>query len=83
MEKKNHEEIARQEVLDAYFLSRHNMPAEGSTQCNRSTEEIMNELEEMVYLRKEDVIKWLVEHEYHPITELDGSVKWAIWRIPI
>lgn len=82
MDQKDHEAIVRQEVLDAYFVTRSNLPKEGAVQCNRSTEEIMDDLVDMVYLTKKDITTYLVEHDYHPTTEIDGSVKWAIWRIP-
>ena len=77
------EEQVRREVLDAYFLTRRNLPEEGAVQQNRSTEEILDDVADMMTMTKKDVIDYMIEHDYHPTTEQDGSVKWAIWRLPI
>lgn len=79
----NKEKQIREEVLDAYFMTRHNLPVEGAVQMNRSTEEIMDDLVDMLYLTKAQVTEYMINHEFHPTTDQDGSVKWAIWRIPI
>lgn len=76
----NKEDEIRREVLDAYFLTRHNLPVEGAVQTNRSTEEIMDDVVDMVYLTKKDVVDYMIEHDFHPTTDADGTVKWAIWR---
>ena len=77
------EEDIRREVLDAYCLTRHNLPEDGAVAAHRSTEEILDDVVDMMYMTKKDVVDYMTEHDYHPTTESDGSVKWAMWRIPI
>lgn len=81
--KETNEEQIREEVLDAYFMTRHNLPVDGAVQINRSTDEIIDDVSDMVTVSNTDVTEYMITHDYHPTTELDGSVKWAIWRIPI
>ena len=78
---KQKEDLVRNQVIDAYFKFRSNLPQEGYVQQNRSTQEILDDLADMMYLTSNDIVEYLVQHEYAPTTELDGTVKWAIWRI--
>lgn len=72
-------EFARQ-LLDSYFMFRENLPREGYIQENKTTLQIMDELTPMMMLPTEDVVRYMLEHDYHTTTEQDGTVSWAIWR---
>jgi hypothetical protein len=74
------EEMKRQ-ILDAFFTFRCNLPKEGYVQQNRSTQELLDELCTMYSFKEDDIVEYLMEHDYAPTTEPDGSVKWAIWRL--
>ena len=75
------EELVKQQILDAYFQFRSNLPQEGYVQQNRSTVEICDELNDMMYISIKDVAGYMADHDYAPTTEQDGSVKWAVWRM--
>ena len=79
MEEKKLQQIKR-DILDAYFLSRLPLPEEGAVQQNRSTQDILDELEPMGAVTKDDVLEYLAGNDFHPTTERDGTVVWAIWR---
>ena len=72
-------EFARQ-LLDSYFMFRQNLPGEGYIQENKTTLQIMDELTPMMMLPTDDVVGYMLEHDYSPTTEQDGTVVWAIWR---
>ena len=72
-------EFARQ-LLDTYFQFRDNLPSEGHIQENKTTLQIMDELTPMMMLSTDDVVQYMLEHDYHTTTEQDGTVCWAIWR---
>jgi hypothetical protein len=80
MEQKDKENFIRQ-LLDAYFLMRRPLPEEGATRQNRTTQSIQEELEPMYRLDGETIIDYMLEHEYGTVTEPDGTVAWAVWRI--
>ena len=69
-----------QQLLDSYFMFRDNLPREGYIQENKTTLQIMDELTPMMLLSTEDVVRYMLEHDYQPTTEQDGTVVWAIWR---
>lgn len=72
-------EFARK-LLDSYFMFRENLPKEGYIQENKTTLQIMDELTPMMLLPTDDVVGYMLEHDYQPTTEQDGTVVWAIWR---
>lgn len=72
-------EFARK-LLDSYFMFRENHPKEGYIQENKTTLQIMDELTPMILLPTDDVVSYMLEHDYQPTTEQDGTVVWAIWR---
>ena len=72
-------EFARQ-LLDTYFQFRDNLPRDGYIQENKTTLQIMDELTPMMLLSTDDVVAYMLEHDYHATTEQDGTVCWAIWR---
>ena len=72
-------EFARK-LLDSYFMFRENLPKEGYIQENKTTLQIMDELTPMMLLPTDDVVQYMLEHDYHTTTEQDGTVVWAIWR---
>jgi len=72
-------EFARQ-LLDSYFMFRDNLPREGYIQENKTTLQIMDELTPMMMLSTDDVVAYMIDHDYHATTEQDGTVCWAVWR---
>ena len=72
-------EFAKQ-LLDSYFMFRQNLPSEGYIQENKTTLQIMDELTPMMMLPTDDVVGYMLEHDYSTTTEQDGTVVWAIWR---
>lgn len=71
----------KNEILDAYFNLRRNLPEDGAIPDNKTTQDIIDELENMVRLNETDVMDYLQRNDYHLTTDGDGSVKWAIWRL--
>lgn len=69
-----------QQLLDSYFMFRENLPKDGYIQENKTTLQIMDELTPMMMLPTEDVVGYMLEHDYSTTTEQDGTVVWAIWR---
>ena len=72
-------EFARQ-LLDSYFMFRECLPKEGYIQENKTTLQIMDDLTPMMMLATDDVVQYMLDHEYSTTTEQDGTVTWAIWR---
>ena len=69
-----------QQLLDSYFMFRENLPKDGYIQENKTTLQIMDELTPMMMLPTDDVVQYMMEHDYSTTTEQDGTVVWAIWR---
>lgn len=72
-------------VLDAYFTNRRNLPGKNILDDDliedpKSTEEIIDELSEMMPLSIRLVADYMMKHEYGFTTSADGIIKWAIWR---
>ena len=40
----------------------------------------MQELSPMMAIPSEDIVEYMVAHEYSTTTDADGSVCWAVWR---
>ena len=81
----NEEERGQAEVLDAYFLFRRPLPGEEPgmgkpVEEHKTTDEIIDDLMPMMYIKKEVVVGWMRSHGYGMTTIGDGSVKWAVWR---
>ena len=72
-------EFAKQ-LLDSYFMFRSPLPREGYFQENKRTLDIMDELSPMMVVPTDDVVAYMMEHDYSCTTEQDGTVSWAIWR---
>lgn len=69
-----------QKLLDSYFMFRDNLPREGYIQDNKTTQQIMDELSPMMLLSTDDVVQYMLDHDYQMTTEQDGTVSWAVWR---
>lgn len=69
-----------QQLLDSYFLFRRPLPEEGYIQENKTTIQIMDDLSTMMAISAEAVVGYMLDHDYSPTTEQDGTVSWAIWR---
>ena len=79
------EERCQAELLDAYFTFRTNMPGEDpgfgkAVEEPKTTDEIMDDLQPMMFMSKNVVAGYMRSHEYGFTTVADGSVRWAIWR---
>lgn len=69
-----------QQLLDSYFLFRRPLPEEGFIQENKTTIQIADDLSTMMAISAEAVVGYMLDHDYSPTTEQDGTVSWAIWR---
>ena len=69
-----------QQLLDSYFMFRENLPKDGYIQENKTTQQIQDELESMYSVTTGEIVGYMLEHDYSPTTEQDGTVVWAIWR---
>lgn len=69
-----------QQLLDSYFLVRRPLPESGFFQENKTTQQVMQELSPMMAIPSEDIVEYMVGHDYSTTTDADGSVCWAIWR---
>lgn len=69
-----------QQLLDSYFLVRRPLPESGFFQENKTTRQVMQELSPMMAIPSEDIVEYMVAHEYSTTTDADGSVCWAVWR---
>lgn len=73
-------EFAKQ-LLNSYFMFRQNLPGEGYIQENKTTQQIQDELEPMYSVTTDEIVGYMLEHDYSTNTEQDGTVVWAIWRM--
>lgn len=85
LESLDEKERCQAEVLDAYFTFRRNLPAAEQgfgkpVEEHKTTDEIIDDLQPMMYMSKNVVAEWLRCHDFHITTIADGTVKWAIWR---
>ena len=71
-----------QQLLDSYFMFRDCLPKDGFIQENKTTQQIQDELEPMYTVTTGSIVGYMLEHDYSPTTEPDGTVVWAIWRQP-
>lgn len=69
-----------QQLLDSYFMFRESLPKDGFIQENKTTQQIQDELEPMYSVTTGEIVGYMLEHDYSPTTEQDGTVSWAIWR---
>ena len=69
MEERNRRNEIKMEILDAFF------------KFHRSTVELQDDLQNMYPFSQEEIAEYMIDHDYSPLSEGDGSVKWAIWRI--
>lgn len=69
-----------QKLLDSYFMFRDCLPKVGYIQENKTTQQIQDELEPMYRVTTDEIASYMLEHDYQPATEQDGTVTWAIWR---
>ncbi len=68
------------QLLDSYFTFRDNLPREGYIQENKTSQQIQDELEPMYSVTTGEIVGYMLDNDYHPTTEQDGTVVWAIWR---
>lgn len=79
------EERCQAELLDSYFYSRRNLPEElpglgKAVEDYKTTDEIIDDLLPMMYVKKDVVTGWMRAHDYHFTTVADGTPRWAVWR---
>lgn len=82
IEHKDKDEEFVQLLLDNYFATRGNLPGAGYIEDYKTTQDIQDELEPMYHVTRGEIIGYLVEHGYGMMTDPDGTVRWAIWRMP-
>ena len=70
-----------QKLLDSYFMFRDWLPKDRFIQENKTTHQIQNELDPMYSTTTGEIVGYMLEHDYQPTTEQDGTVVWAIWRM--
>lgn len=74
------------ELLDSYFTFRSNLPDEANgvpmVEEPKTTADIQDDLSEMMPLNAYVIFQYMRFHEYGFTTLKDGTVKWAIWRMP-
>lgn len=68
------------ELLDAYFQSRSPEPVSGYMQENRTTQDIIDDMNPMMPLSMHLVVKYMFAHGYSPVPTGGGTVTWAIWH---
>ena len=69
-------------LLDNYFATRDNHASAGFIEDYKTTQDIQDELEPMYHVERGEIVGYLVEHGYGMKTHPDGTVRWAIWRMP-
>ena len=69
-----------QKLLDSYFMFRDCLPRDGYIQENKTSQQIQDELEPMYSVTTGEIVGYMLEHDYQPTTEQDGTVVWAVWR---
>lgn len=75
-----------QDLLDAYFHFRSNLPMKDSEseldykKCFKTTQDIALELDTMGGVRQDTINAYLRQHDYQIATQPDGTVAWAIWE---
>ena len=72
-------EFMRQ-LLDSYFMSRRPLPEQGYMRENKTTQQIVQELAPMMAIPADDIVEYMLEHDFSTFTEGDGSVSWTVWR---
>lgn len=73
------------DVLDAYFRSRSQLPDKSISGKeyvvdDKSTIEIVDDLKDMVEVEPAVVLRYMQLNGYDLTTDVDGKVKWNIWR---
>lgn len=68
-------------LLDSYFHFRDSLPRQGYIQENKTTQQIQDELLPMCGIDTDDIVRYMTENDYSTMTEEDGTVSWAIWRL--
>ena len=85
LEQLDEQEQYQAELLDSYFYSRRNLPEEvpglgKAVEDYKTTDEIIDDLLPMMYVKKDVVTGWMRAHDYHFTTAADGTPRWAVWR---
>lgn len=67
-------------LLQNYFIHRDHLPKDGYIEEDKTTQQIIDELQPMYDIRPEDIVAYMIDHGYALNTAPDGTVAWAIWR---
>lgn len=84
MKQQNEEELnLEQVVLDAYFSVRSNNDIGGGVYAkdDKTTQQIIDELETTMEVSEKTVVKYMVDHDYILKTDEDGTPIWQIYRM--
>lgn len=80
------EELTHVALLDAYFETRSNLPGKAQPSGNemkrddKTTLDIVDDLMPMARIAPPLVIRYMFSHGYTATADIDGRLKWAIWR---
>lgn len=69
------------ELLDSYFFTRASLPKDGYIQEDKTTQQIQDDLLPMYPVSAWSVVDYMRAHKFATVTEQDGTVAWAIWRL--
>ncbi len=86
IEKPMTDEQLEKTVLDAYFSIRHptmQEAPEGTALDFKNTQDIIDDLRNIIFLSEESVVRYLVEHAYQLKPAIDGTLRWEIYREPV
>lgn len=71
-------------ILNAYFQYKtgdENFGGKHRTSDFKSTQEIADDLYDMIILDREDILEYMFYRDFELVTLPDGTVKWKIYRI--
>jgi len=77
----NLDEQFLEQLFDSYFLFRKPLPEDGLILEDKTTIQIQDELLAMYPVKTTDIVDYMMAHGYSTMTEPDGTVAWAIWRL--
>jgi len=70
----------KSEVLQQYFSDKKTSGEGITVPCYRTTQDIIDELAPMMKMEEDDILSYMLNRDYLMITDIDGSVKWEMYR---
>jgi len=74
------------ELLDSYFTFRSSLPGTDGLKMTadpKTTEDIRDDLQDMMNVPADFIFTYMRKHGFGFTTGQDGSVRWAVWRLPV